>query len=123
MKTDLQKLSLGSLATLDGGSVNDQFDSALKRASLDLQSRPGETKARTVGLKITLVPVVDQNGFCEDAKWVVAVEDKIPSYKSPDFSAGLRRDGSFVFNEDSLTDVDQGTLKYGDPDMDDDYDS
>lgn len=119
MKTDLQKLGFESLATLDGGSVNEQFNNALKRASLDLQARPGETKARVVNLKITLFPIADQSGFCEDAKWAIDVTDKIPSYKSPEFSASLRRDGSFVFSEDSLVNPKQGTLDYGDMDMDD----
>jgi hypothetical protein len=120
METSLQKISFESLATVDGGSINSQFENALKRASLDCQSRPGESRGRVVTLKFTGVPIVDQNGFCENAKWSIDVSDKIPCYKSPEFSAALRRDGSFVFNEDSLSDVNQGTLGYGDQDMDDD---
>lgn len=121
MNTSLQKLGFESLSTLDGGSVDKQFEAALKRASLDCQQRPGESRARTITLKVTVVPVVDQSGFCEDVEWDAVVFDKIPSYKSSKFSASLRRDGSFVFTDDSLVDPKQGKLDYGDPGDDDDW--
>jgi hypothetical protein len=120
MNLSIQKLSFESLATVDGGSLNEQFENALKRASLDCQSRPGESKGRVITLKVTATPIVDQNGFCEEAKWCVDVTDKIPCYKSPEFMASLRRDGSFVFTEDSVrANPSQGRLDYGDMDMDD----
>lgn len=58
-------------------------------------------------------PVLDQDGFASDVKMYVDIESKPPAFNSKGFSLGLRRrgnHGTFVFNEDSLDNIDQGTL-------------
>jgi hypothetical protein len=83
-----------------------------KRASLDCQDRPGDPKARMVSMEFSFVPVTDQSGFCEEVKWDLRIRSKVPAHQSKAFSAGLRRDGSFVFSENSLDNVNQNTFDY-----------
>lgn len=116
MGSRLQKIDFESLALVDGGKINAALETHLKRASLDCQDRPGDAKARVVTCAFTFVPVMDQSGFCEEVKWDVQVKSKVPAHQSKAFSAALRRDGSFVFSEDSLENVNQGTLGYDDGD-------
>lgn len=116
MASGLQRLEFESLASLDSGKIAAALELHLKRASLDCQDRPGDNKARVVSLEFCFVPVTDQSGFCEEVKWDVRIKSKVPAHQSKAFSAGLRRDGSFVFSENSLDNVNQGTLGYDDGD-------
>jgi hypothetical protein len=119
MGNSLHELDFKSLAILDGGKANAQLASRLSVVSKDCQDRPGDVKARTVTVKMVFEPVVDQDGFVSDVKMFVGIESKLPAYNSDGYSMGLRRRGNqatFVFNEDSLDNIDQGTLDMGDDD-------
>lgn len=112
MRSSLRKLGFDSMALVEGGKINAALDVHLKRACLDCQDRPGDAKARVVSCEFTFIPVMDQSGFCEEVKWDVRVKSKVPPHQSKAYSAGLRRDGSFVFSEDSLDNVNQNTFDY-----------
>lgn len=117
MSSSLHELDFKSLAILDNGAANAQLASRLSVVSKDCQDRPGDAKARTVTVKMVFEPVLDQDGFVGDVKLYVDIESKLPAYNSKGYSMGLRRrgnQGTFVFNENSLDNVDQGTLDMGD---------
>ncbi|MDR3582557.1 MAG: hypothetical protein P4L67_04760 [Candidatus Pacebacteria bacterium] len=117
MASSLHEVDFGSLAILDAGSVNAELKSRLSLVSKDCQERPGDAKARTVTVEIIFEPVVDQNGYTTDVKTRLAIKSKLPAYESKPYSMGMRRRGNqatFVFNENSLGDVSQGTLDLGD---------
>lgn len=116
MGSSIHELDFRSMAILDGGKTNEQFASRLSQISKDCQERPGDAKSRTLTMKMTFEPIADQDGFVTDVKMYVDIESKLPAYNSKGYSLGLRRrgaQGTFVFNEDSLDSVDQGTLGLG----------
>lgn len=116
MGTSLHELDFQSLSHLDGGKINAAFRKHLERASYDCQDRPGDNKPRQVVVEVTFQPVTEQDGDCSEAKWDVRIKSKVPPHQSKAFSAGMRRNGTFVFAEDSLENVNQGTLGYDDGD-------
>lgn len=110
MQSSLHALDFKSLSILDGGKINTALQMHLQRASLDCQDRPGDPKARTVTVDLTFVPVTEQDGDCTEVKMDVKIKSKVPVHQSKAYSAGLRRNGTFVFNEYSLDSVGQGTF-------------
>lgn len=117
MGTSLHELDFKTLAILDEGKNNAQLASRLSTVSKDCQDRPGDLKARTVLIRITFEPVPDPDGGATKTNMFVDIDSKLPAYKSTPYSVGMRRkrdQGTFVFNENSLDNVDQGTLDYED---------
>ena len=59
---DLKQLTLATLAEIDGGRLAIAFEQALRRCAIDCDDRPGEKKARTVSMQISVEPRLDENG-------------------------------------------------------------
>jgi hypothetical protein len=117
MDGPLHELGFRSLAVLDGGKIDAALSKHLQRASVDCQDRPGDNKPRSVTIDITFQPVVEEDGDCLEAKMDVRIKSKVPVHQSKAYSVGLRRGGKFVFNEESLGNVNQNTFGYGDDDQ------
>lgn len=119
MADKLHELDFHGLAIMDGGSHNAEFRKRISLVSKDCQDRTGDSKAREIDVKIRFEPVVDQNGYVTDTKMTLDIKSKLPAYQSKPYSVGARRrgdQGTFVFNEDSLDNVNQDTLDFNDDD-------
>lgn len=117
MSGKLHELDFRSLAIMDGGVHNAEFRKRISVVSKDCQDRTGDAKARSITIDIKFEPVVDQNGYVIDTKMHLDIKSKLPAYQSKPYSVGARRrgdQGTFVFNEDSLDNVNQETIDFGD---------
>lgn len=106
----IHELNLENLLELDGGRVAAAFQLGLKRASLDCDDRPGESKARIVSLQCEITPIVGEDGYLEDVNVKFQVTDKVPTRKSRTYSMGFRKGGSLVFNDLSDDNINQATI-------------
>lgn len=109
----LQKLTLASLAEIDGGRLNEAFSQALKRVVDDCEDRPGVKKPRTVSIQLEITPVLDQDGMCDEAKVQGTVVDNVPKRKTKIWDMSLRKGGHLMFRPDSLDDAEQNTMDFG----------
>jgi hypothetical protein len=110
----VQALTLETIAGLDMGKVAETMAMHLGRAAADCEDRPHDASPRKVILAITLSPSVDPEGHMEDVKAQFFVESKVPSHRTKVYSMGVRRTPGrgvgLVYNEDSPTNINQGTL-------------
>lgn len=110
---NLKSFDLQSLARIDGGRIAIAFEQALRRVVQDCDDRPGEDRARTVTMSLACKPVLDSDGLCEDCDVQISVTDSVPKRKSKIYNMSLRKGGHLLFNDDSLDNVDQETLDFG----------
>ncbi|MDM4015811.1 hypothetical protein [Roseiconus lacunae] len=87
----LRELTLIDLANMDGERIGIALKQALMRVADDIHDRPGEKKARTVALNISLSPEVDDDGQCENVKMQCQIKDSIPTRKTRVYDLGVRR--------------------------------
>lgn len=106
----VQLLTLDSLKDLDFGKANEAFMLHLRRAAQDCLDRPGDDKPRKVIMEFMFKPDMDATGNCDKVKSQAAIYSKVPTHRTSVYSFGLQRNGSFVFNPDSPTNVDQATF-------------
>ncbi len=106
----MQKFTLDNLNDLDGGKAALAFEHHVRRAALDCMDRPGDDKARTVVLQISLKPVMEPGGDCVEVEAQIHAKSTVPPHKTKAYSFGLRKNGVLVFNPDSPDAVDQKTL-------------
>jgi hypothetical protein len=110
----LQTLSLQTLNLLDMGKVAETLAVHLSRAALDCEDRPGDPTPRRVVLSMALSPQTSPEGDLEDVKGQFFVESKVPSHRTKVYSFGVRRTPgrgvALVWNEDSPTNIRQGTM-------------
>lgn len=109
---NLQKFDLAALADIDGGRIALAFEQALRRCAQDCDDRPGEKKPRTLTLQLSVKPVIDQDGMCEDCDVVVTVADNVPKRKSKSYNCSLRKGGHLAYHPDSLDDHEQETFDF-----------
>lgn len=93
---------------LSGGRVGIAFEDELKRVVQDCEDRPGDSKPRTVTLQLTIEPILDQGGFCEEVRGKVRISSSVPK----PISFGVRKGGMLVFNDPSEEGVNQKTLDF-----------
>lgn len=105
----LEKLTLASLATMDGGRHAAAFEQALTRARFDCEDRAAVKGARRIALVVSLIPRADDNGNLERVHVEFALDEKHPKRQSRSYSMQAVH-GGLVFNELSPDDVRQGTL-------------
>jgi hypothetical protein len=110
----MREFTLSNLQELDGGRVDVAFQLAMKRAIVDCEDRPGESKARVVTLKVEVTPVLDEDGLCEEVRTKMVVADKVPDRKSRVYSMGLRKSSrgpQMVFNDGDPGNFRQRTIE------------
>jgi hypothetical protein len=109
----LQRLSLETIKSLDGGAALETFQNAVQRAVRDCMERPGDKRARKVVLQLALTPVpqIDGNTIdCDGAKGVFQCRVKIPDWETREVDFGVQNSGDLIFNPDSPRDHRQTTL-------------
>lgn len=109
---ELKELTLATLAEIDGGRLAIAFKQALARCATDCDDRPGEKKARTVTVQVSVEPVLDQDGMCEDCDVQVTIADSVPKRKSKAYNCSLRKGGHLLFHPESLEDHEQETFDF-----------
>lgn len=108
----VHELTLSTLKDeLEGGRVGAAFDLELKRIVQDCEDRPGDDKPRKVTIELTIEPVKDESGFCEQVWGRVHVSSSVPKRKTKPISFGVRRGGMLVFNDLSEDDINQMTIE------------
>lgn len=112
MSRDLREIDFATLADMDDGKLNLVLRHHVKRASEDCQDRPADNKPREVIVKLTFVPIMEDDGDAYDAGMQVCVSSKVPTHKSKAYSVGMRRNGTFVCNLNSLGNVNQNTIDF-----------
>lgn len=106
----LLKFDLAALKDLDDGRVAAGFDQALQRCVADCKDRPNLKDARTINLKVTIVPVAgDDAGEMESCDVQFKITDAIPKRSSKVYNAKSTRNG-LVYNDLSPDEVNQMTL-------------
>ena len=115
----LQRLSLESIGSLDGGATMETFQLAVQKAVTDCINRPNDKRARKVNLQLTLVPVPVVTGNtidCDGAKGTFQCKVRIPDYETREVDFGVQNSGDLIFNPDSPRDHKQMTLLEGETD-------
>jgi hypothetical protein len=110
----LHQFSLDTLPKLDDGKAALAFVEHVRRAARDCTDRPGEPKPRVVTLTVSVTPVMQSNGDCDEARVQIKVKSDTPVHQTKPYSFGLRANGVLVFSEHSPNDVNQTTLMDGD---------
>ena len=107
----LELLNLESVAGIDAGRIAIAFEHELQACIADCKNRPALDKARTVTLKISLVPVLSQDKADEMESCYVdfQVSHAVPKKDSKSYNMQSTPSG-LVFNEMSPDDVRQLSL-------------
>ena len=98
------RLSADTLSKLDHGRAAAALNTAITKAVKDCLERPGDDRARTVTLQMTVKPVseVIQNEItCEGATGRNKVKLSVPDWESQKLGFGVKQNGDLVFSENS----------------------
>jgi ribosomal protein L30/L7E len=106
----IHAFTLENLESLDLGKASVAFNAHVKRVAMDCLDRPGDANPRKVSMEVVVKPVTNDDGSCERVKLQIQVTSKIPSHRTRVYDLGLRRNGQFVFSEDSPENFDQTTM-------------
>jgi hypothetical protein len=113
VKTNLMRLTLGSMQELDGGKAEETFLDAVRVAVKDCLNRPGDKRARKIVLQLTLKPVARMEGTtidCDGAQGTFQCKTLLPHYETREVNFGVQQSGDLIFNPDSPADHRQTTL-------------
>lgn len=105
----LEKFSLSTLATMDGGRISTAFEQALNRLRYDCEDRPAIEGKRIVTLSVTMEPVPDDDGSLGSVDVSFALNEKLPKRASKSYNMQAVA-GGLLFNELSPDEVKQRTL-------------
>lgn len=108
----LEKFDLAKLAEIDGGRIAIAFEQALKRVAMDCDDRPGEKKARTITLQLSISPKLDVDGLADECDVQATVSDSVPKRKSKVYNMSMRKGGHLLFQPDSVDDHTQETMEF-----------
>lgn len=106
----IKQLGFVDLIEIDDGVMKVAVEAALKRAAADCIDRPALKKSRSVTLKLSVVPVVDDSGDCSEVKYGFEVVETIPKRGSRQYVFGLRKNGVLTANPDALDNHRQNTF-------------
>jgi len=107
-KLDLNAEALGRL---DNRRVSAAINHEVRRLVSDLQSRPGDDRARTLTIKMTLTPdLKDDLGNLETFKGEVNVSGSVPDSRSRPIQFAIGEKKGEAFFEESGGNPLQGTL-------------
>lgn len=109
----LREFNAGALPVLDGGKVAAAFDKCMQHAVDDCYDRPADDRAWVVTVQFEVSPVMRPGGECDTVEVAFQVKSKLPTFRTQQYSMGLRRKGpnaQLVFSEHSLDNVDQAGM-------------
>lgn len=101
-----QLLSLATLHEYEDGSLAAEFDDLLRAAVLDCLAKPGIDKPRKVALEVTLTPLTDSSGVCEDVLVNVRTSAKSPARPFQCYRMRTTRRGGLKFQPSNPLDPD-----------------
>jgi hypothetical protein len=101
-----QLLTLATLHEYEDGSLAAEFDELLRAAVLDCLAKPGIDKARKVALEVTLTPITDSSGVCEDLLVHVRTSAKSPARPFQAYRMRTTRRGGLKFSPSNPLDPD-----------------
>lgn len=103
-------LDLSNLAALDGGKGVEAFALHLRRAALDCYDRPGDDTTRKVTMEVLLKPRMEADGSCSEVLGQIKAHSSLPRHTTKVYSFGIKPNGTLMFNEDSPTSINQGSM-------------
>ena len=104
------KLSLATLKDFDFGKAAEHYQEALGIAVRDCVDRPGESKARTVTLTTSIVPLMQQEGDVVEAAVDFKIASSVPAWKTATRPVAVTRQGDLAFNDMAPDNPSQRTL-------------
>lgn len=105
----LEKFTLATLSTMDGGRIQTAFQQALDRLRYDCEDRPSVKGARKVTLSVELTPVAADNGELSSVDVDIELNERLPKRGTKTFNMEPVV-GGMLFNELSPEEVRQKTL-------------
>ena len=107
------QLNFKSLAELDDGRVATAFEHEVKRAVQDCFDRPGDKKARTIMLEMSLTPITETNGGIietDGCHGEFKIKSKVPERRSKTYEFKANKYGHLSFSSNSPDNHDQTTI-------------
>ena len=108
------ELTLESLSKIDGGRLNVAFQQELHRVLQDCIDRPALDTPRTITLKVSTVPTLNDDGTLGNAVHKVTINGNLPKRESKPYHSHAGNRGFFV-DDLSLDDADQRTFDFHEP--------
>ncbi len=109
----LEKFTLETLVTMDGGRIGNQLLKAIQRLEADCRDRPAEVKKRAVAMIFEMQPTYVMDGgrpTLDTIEFGVRWQEKIPPRRTRIYSARPLARGGMAYNDESPDDADQMTL-------------
>jgi hypothetical protein len=106
---ELVPVSFENLESLDDGRQAAAFKRHMARVAQDCIDRPGDSTARVITLKLSIKPVIGQDGQCERCFMEMEQKSSIPVYRSRPFEMDVTK-GGLRFNKDFPDTIDQPPL-------------
>lgn len=106
----LVPFSVESLKTMDDGRPAAMFEHAMLQAIRDCFERPGNKTKREVGLNVSVVPIIEDNGECERVKFFFECSTKAPKYSTKEYEGRITRNGTMMVSQEFPDNVDQHSL-------------
>lgn len=107
-----QKLSLGTIAEIDGGAIIIAFDNDLAAAIKDCNDRPALSKPRKVMLEVILEPVADSRGDLDVVRIGFRIKSTGPVRESRDYLMEPRAGNVVAFLPDHPEDPKANPLPF-----------
>lgn len=112
-RVELVPLSFENLENLDDGRQAVAFRRHMLRVAQDCMDRPGDSTARVITLKLSVKPVIGQDGQCERCFLEMEQKSSVPVHRSRPFEMEVTK-GGLLFNKDFPETLDQAPLFPGD---------
>lgn len=110
----LKHFELATLSDFDNGRLRLVLERLLATAVADCRDRPGVASARSVTLKLLLVPVADETGDVDTVRLDYKLAATVPTMAREGLSLSVQRDNRLVFNDLSPHDARQRTIDQDD---------
>lgn len=107
------QLSLATLGEFDFGKAAVAFQKELQKVVIDMIDRPGDDRPRTVTLKTSLKPLVQQEGDVVDSQVEFEITSSMPSRRTKPRPAMIDRRGNLLFSADAPDNPRQETFEMG----------
>lgn len=108
-RVELVPLTFENLESMDDGRQAAAFRRHMERVSQDCMDRPGDPTARVITLKLSVKPVIGQEGQCERCFLEMEQKSSVPVHRSRPFEMEVTKRG-LLFNKDFPDNLDQVTL-------------
>lgn len=112
----LMQLKLETLKDLDFGRPAVAYEQGIADAVRDCIDRPGDKRPRKVSMEFVIIPMVEQEGDCNEVMGEFKIKTVLPHRQTKPYSFGLNKQGRLFFSENAPDNVDQTTFDDIDPD-------